>query len=353
MQVAIIGAGASGLAAMNILAARCINVDVYSNNVGGDYLSGGLKYIHYNPYVEKFLGEEMGSGFYWSKINGALVGESGLCFYPEILWRASAVEVDKFRREYATKTGRAIQTDEINYNFLFNPNHVYDKESLKIIPKLGLAWFMDLMKFRLSTGIVNGKKCVRHFKFDVDSKKLKEIIQDYDYVVYTAPINFLLKTLEIPFHFNYSQLHISRYRVTNHISKIWWDYAYVPLLKYFDQEIPFYRLSQAKLSDTEVYLDVELPISFENNLKNSKWVNTLLGFFARRYLLMPEARFEPLGLYPISIKGNFNYKESISHLLSEIPENIFLLGRFAQWDRRVVLASVIQRIYKEILPKIV
>jgi len=89
-NIAVIGGGISGMASILLLKERYkkSEINLFTDKVGGEYLNGGLKYIHMTDYVLKFLNDFFpNNSFRVSPVSGALFYNGKIYKHPEQIIR--------------------------------------------------------------------------------------------------------------------------------------------------------------------------------------------------------------------------------------------------------------------------
>ena len=91
MKVAVIGGGISGLVAVYYVI-KILNekVDIYTSDLGGEYLKGGLKYIHHTSYTQMLM-HDLGIKYRIKKVNGAVCYKDEIYLHPEVFWHGKDI----------------------------------------------------------------------------------------------------------------------------------------------------------------------------------------------------------------------------------------------------------------------
>lgn len=329
-KIAILGAGVSGLAAATYLLrlVEDFEIDIYSKDIGGSYTSGGLKYIHSNKFSNKFVRDFIGiDKFQIQKVIGSILVGGELELYPEYFHRhpkdGFLIQKGYWQKTRNTMTG-------------FDTNSMNDPWSsgvdLKIMIDGGLENMIGHMKFLVE----NNCNLITD---EINVKKLKEIIKDYDHVIYTIPISILLELSEqISKSIKYvvsknKNLHIGIVEdLPNEISNsIWYDYIYIP-----SNNFNAHRFSKSFRGD--FHLEVN-----DHNYHNG-WLNEDLLELSN-YLDIDLSCGKTKEV-TIPIKGQIIETASVN--LTEALEDLFpkviRLGRYAEWNRRTTFDSVMKKI---------
>lgn len=331
-DIAILGGGIAGMSAAILLVDKVEGCDItiYSKDLGGEYLSGGLKYLHATPAMLDFVMNRMRMGVHLEKVNGAVYWDGEIWQHPEWFWylaseAATEHHADEIQRQYALKTRGA---DAIFKHTCMNDPWTYRNE-VKLVPNGG----------GIPSLIKNMEAHIRHHDrirtkiVDVDEELLERLISEYNYVIYTIPIQFLGKLLCFQAEFEYRPLNIIRYFVIDGDWPIWMDYIYVP-----SDEFRFHRMSFFKIGLQKV-IDVETNGQFEGD-ELDEIIDCDIPSFIRR--AFPSLNFAHQHNHRLSVKGQLKSDSKTF----QIPEHIFLLGRYAQWDSRVTFDKVLGRAAK-------
>ena len=104
-KVLILGGGITGMAAayLHWYYNNNTKVTIVTNELGGEYFSGGLKYIHDTPATRKFI-TDLGFQPKVRKVNGAMLQQFGILPYPECFLREPERSRDFIQKSYWQKT---------------------------------------------------------------------------------------------------------------------------------------------------------------------------------------------------------------------------------------------------------
>lgn len=327
MKIAIIGAGVSGLAAATYLIRNNIDVDIYSKDLGGEYLSGGLKYIHSTDSVNRFFDKILKLNYSIEKVVGSILLGSDVELYPEFFHK-NPLDGFHIQKSYWIKT-RGTE-DGFNVNCMNEP-WMSNKIDLKVIPDGGISRMVDHMKFLVEDNANIIKK-------KLTDEDISIIIHEYDFVIYTIPISHMVKlsAMEGALDESSKKLHIGIVDVPRSIMrKIWFDYMYIPSGNYATHRI-------SKSFDNKLHFETNGENYFEGWLtEDLKQLHELLNLGNPDYKELT-----------IPIKGQIlkSANEEVQDKLDENFPNVIRLGRYAEWDRRItfddVIKSVLTRISK-------
>ena len=167
----------------------------------------------------------------------------------------------------------------------------------------------------------------------LNKEKINKIIDNFDRIIYTLPVKFIIGDLPDDKKFN-KDLKIYRYKISNELrKKIWFDYIYVPGDKYH-----FHRMSVGDItadfefndSDFE-HTDVWSDFTDANNFLDSNF-NGLAGRLMDKFM----------------IKGQIS-KDITDFEKYKISKKIILLGRYAELNKRITWDMVIEKLSNLIL----
>jgi len=89
-------------------------------------------------------------------------------------------------------------------------------------------------------------------------------------------------------------------------------------------------------------LDVEINENKEQYVETYKQVNKIFNsVYGGRIHVMNNSNSNTA----INIKGQIKFDLSDGEILNKIPKNVMLLGRYAEWNKRITWDRVIQRLY--------
>lgn len=319
-RVAILGGGVAGMSAALILSEKGYDgqIDLYTDAVGGNYLKGGLKYLHFSAAVVNFVSNILKMDYRLYQVAGSILWKGQIHQYPGWMWYSQLGvsmgegEGKEAQRSYYKKTRGegAVNTTCMNDPWNFR-NHI------KLVPNGGMKGFVERMAIKTENAvkIVLGK---------LDSEKFRDVITRYDMVIYTLPISMLARFLNSAIKFEYNSLNIIRYEIFSGRGQFWMDYTYVPG--------PEYRFHRVSIDGNTLDFEINGELGDEEIDESS----VECGKFVFRHFNGVKAKEKG---FNTGIPGQLI---SPSQNLS-IPKNVVLLGRFAQWDGRMTLDKVIER----------
>lgn len=307
------------------------NITIYSKDLGGEYLSGGLKFLHATPVMREFVMEIMNMPAHVEKVNGAIAWERELHQHPEFFWNVPDLG-RSIQRHYWKKTRGLmprqpwILSKSTFENVCMNDPWRYRNE-VKLVPQGGIGSLIRNMESRILQNRI-------HFEYqDIDSLFVQDVTRDSDFVVFTIPLKILGEAYGFKPKFEYKPLNITRFYITGGDWPLWMDYIYVPSDKYVFHRISFFRDDSHRLAmDVEVNGDTKdsfEPFDHEVLCQDvAKFINQFFPFM--EYVFSED--------HLIPVKGHLQNDPA----KFEIPKNVFLLGRYAQWDSRVTFDKVLE-----------
>lgn len=109
--VVIIGGGPSGLISSYVFKMCGVDVKLLEPGaLGGEFLTGGLRYIHQTTEMERML-DRLGVPYSPYKVNGGILLKGAVVPYPEHLWKLPEVDGARIQADHYRKTRRTIPTD--------------------------------------------------------------------------------------------------------------------------------------------------------------------------------------------------------------------------------------------------
>jgi len=298
-SIAIVGGGIAGLTAGFYLSEK--DITIFSDKLGGEYLKGGFKYLHHTHYVEVLV-NGLGITYDIEKVDGAILHNRKTFHHPDIFWTNTRLAHDLQMKHWSKTRGdkkfdNRCMDDPTNQNY---PRGKIECHTGKVISEL-----IDIneSKNRIKLGAI-------------DREDLMNIVEEYDKVIYTIPIDFLIgKKLK------YEILHSYKFKYDGYYP---FEYLYTP-----DFDVPFHRLGFDHAYHT---VDVEVDgRNFMSELNNTFpfWAKDELGITVTELLDQTQLKGH--------IAEDCNFEKSI-------PENVFLLGRYAEFNKRVLFHNVVDRI---------
>ena len=355
-NVAIVSQGITGLTAvkyLNLIKAKFklnFNINfITKEDVVGEFSKGGAKYIHDSECVRRFFNESE-IHFSIKKINGSVYvdnvyGVNGMYSYPDIF--------------YYLGIGGGIGLDSVhNMQSLYYLNTRGNNEKItseQIYKCMNEPW---IYRNNLQLSIGDMDMVISSMQSDFDSDSINVIIDNnfdrskydlgkYDLVIFCMPIQFLLDDEGKSEVFNYTQLKLLRYSIESRLDfeDIWWDYCYV-----VSDKIRFTRLSVDRVGRN---LDIEYGL-YENlfdieidriHLDVYKFFSENLGSNIIKKDDIPSLLELNRGKLIVTEETTKKIIEVISEDEINEHKNVFLLGRYAEWNSRITWKEVIERLY--------
>ncbi len=319
-NIAILGGGVAGMSAAIRLAEETAGeIDLYSNDLGGEYLSGGLKYLHATSHMMNFVMKTMKMAAHIEKVIGAVEVADRIHPHPESFWREPQWG-DLVQRDYFTKTrGTKVTFNDTCMNNPFRANSL----ELKLVPTEGIQTLVVNMQNHIAR-----HSRIKFHKMDINELSLASIINDYKYVIYTLPIQLLGNQIGYNFDFEFRPLNILRYEAFAGVWPLWMDYIYIPSPEYKFHRISLFQLNKSFTIDVEYNGGVDETVSDD------------VSKFMMQYF--PTVGYEEISKYQMKVKGHLVTQKRETP--PSIPANVFLLGRFAQWNSRVTFDNVLESV---------
>jgi len=296
-KIVIVGGGPSGLVAANTFK-RCGGevVLLEPGKLGGEFLSGGLKYIHKTEEMERLL-ERLDVAYSPYKVNGGILLAEEVSAYPSVLWglpkeRSEKIQADHYRKTRRTKAEDA--SSAMNDPSKKGPRRALRCDFGELIDSLG----KDL------TVISSGMAALG----DNVVKLSNGQSVSFDFLVVTIPLWILRGMVDFYVPETVAAcLNIAHVkpRVDKYVK---WDYVYTP----YTPADSIHRFSPAGSGysmESNGKLDM---IAFESDLN---------FIFPGGYAINTVREGLKGHLLPLDI-------------LPEWPENVAPIGRFAKWDSR-------------------
>lgn len=307
-HIAIIGGGVSGLVAAHIFAQydfrRKYRIVVYeANKVGGEFASGGLKYIHRTDgMVRLFNSLKIPYSNY--TVRGGILLRGQVLSYPRCFEGMQPLERTRIRHDHYKKTRRSNPG-------AWSEKSMNDPSAIK--PRRALRCDLDELIDKLASGVEIVKdEFVKMGDGTVSFKKLHKV--PFDFLIFTVPLWVLRRNVRfyVP-HGITMKLNIARI-VPVKDKYVKWDYVYTP----YTPDNCIHRFSPTA-NGYSIECNGELDrVALESDLS----------------FLFPDGHF--ISDIKTGLKG---------HLLPlkhqpDWPWNVAPLGRFAQWDPRATVDVV-------------
>lgn len=306
-RIIIAGGGISGLIANWVLSDNADVTVLEPGRPGGEFTSGGLKYIHRTDEMEDMF-DQLAVPYSKYIIRGGILLRGELYLYPQLFHDMPKSETCRIQQDHYRKT-RHTDPGEHAVRAMNDPAAVGPKRALR-------CDFEDLIDTLVDVACIVRTGAVR---VDVDRNVLFDMdgaVHRYDYLVFTIPLWIIRKMVGfyvpegIAMRLNVAQVHIHRDRYLG------FDYVYTP------------------------YTPADTVHRFSPNAGGySVEAN---GVLDRDRLQSDLAFIFPDGYVLEGIKEGLK-----GHLLplSEPvvwPDNVAPLGRFAKWDSRSTADIVLQ-----------
>jgi len=298
-RVVIAGGGVSGLVCSYIFKQHHgVDVKILEpRTVGGEFLAGGLKYIHRTDLMEWML-EKL--DLLWSHytINGGIMLRGEVHPYPKVFQQLSKDQADRIQADHYRKT-RRTEPNEHSSQAMNDPASVKPRRALR-------CNFADMI-----TGLASSAEIVRSGLTQVEEDHV--VLSGggtlpYDFLVLTIPLWVIKRVAKfyvpdgVAMKLNVATVNPKRDRFAR------WDYVYTP----YTPEDCIHRLSPSGGGysvEANGDLDKQAMYSDLNFIFPDGW-----------YIETPNE----------GLKGHLLPLDS----QPQLPENVALLGRFAKWDPR-------------------
>jgi hypothetical protein len=300
-EIFIIGGGISGLICANVLSKYNANIAIYEpGEIGGEFLTGGLRYIHHTKNMENFLDKnDIIYGDY--KISGGILLRNKVYPYPKFLKCLDKSDAIRIQNDHYRKT-RKMEPGDFGSQAMNDPANSKSRYALRC----DLEQLIRVLK--------NKCNIIKNKLIKIVSNKAyfdNGVAKEFDYIILTIPlwITKRIVDFEIPFSAAMN-LNIVLVDVVNDIYAKW-DYVYTP----YTPSNSIHRIS----SEGDGYA-VEISGTLdENNLHSD------LNFIFKDGWCIKDYRKNLRG-HLLPIEGEIN-----------VPNNMALLGRYACWQPRMTV----------------
>lgn len=302
-KVVIIGGGISGLICAWTLSKHADVTVLEKGELGGEFLAGGLKYIHRTERVERMFDamDVPWSGF---MVKGGILLRGTVETYPGYLQTIEKKSAQRIQNDHFRKTRRTEPGD-------FGRNAMNDPAASK--PKKAIRCdFSELVSnLASSVRVLKTQALQIGDGLIVCSDEKKMLTIDYDYLVVTAPLWVVkrMTTWDIP---DCAAMELNIAIVTPRVDEFSsWDYVYTP----YTPANCVHRLSPdggdyaVEANGQLDHLDLASDLNF---LFGGGWALKSLRTGLKGHLL-------PLEHQP------------------KHPDNVALMGRFACWEPRMTV----------------
>lgn len=332
-KVVIIGGGVAGLIANYVVNQhrRVAPIVLEAGRVGGEWLSGGLRYIHSTPEMASMI-IDIGSVFSNYTVRGGILLKGKVEPYPEVLRTLDPDVSKRIQHDHWRKTR------QIEPVAAFGDKSMNDPEASG--PRTALRTDAGDVLRRLVDRAIVYKEEVRQVTPGAVVTNLREI--EYDYIIWTAPLWVAKKVLffGLPdaLAIRLNIVTISPMKIKHdvdpkkpivgalHDPYASWDYVYTP----YTPDNLIHRLSSSEdgymceFSGAWPEECEDTTLRLTNDL-NSLFVN---GWTIERVVRGLNGHLLPLPFVPTW------------------PEHIQPLGRFAQWSPRATADVVLEHAFK-------
>lgn len=311
MSTIILGGGIAGmLAAYALRWQRDVVLLEAAPKLGGNYLAGGLKYLHGSPEMAELL-DELNIVYTKREPIGAVRLIDGIHPHPEWIRTMAHLDADFIQMKHWIKT----RGTDAGYKGDCMNDPLGEPE---------VAFMCDLQEMMRRLVELVSRSTTVHLSCKLSSIGSRAARSDdgtlfwYDHLVPTIPIGSISNLTP---HLKLPQGKTSRLMILNvHASKPEWDYMYTPLARH---------ISRLSWSGRHVQAEVPLHDWQDDNEKLKQFVDEANE-------LVPDATMVEIGpiipghLLPLPVQPSW-------------PKNWHPLGRFAEWNSRATADKVLSR----------
>jgi len=306
-RVVLIGGGMSGLIASYVF--RRLQAEVLvieSGALGGEFLAGGLKYIHHTIGMINLF-DELGVVYSDYAISGGIMLRGGVHPYPKYLHSLPGSEAARIRADHYRKTRRTEADAESAATAMNDPAAAKPRKAIR-------AHFPEVIT-KLAGGLMVMKTAVTGIRGGA-LQTASGVSVPYDYCVVTIPLWAVRRMADfyvpegVAMKLNVIQVHPLRDRYVQ------WDYVYTPYTP-ADAVHRFSPSGSGYSVEINGQLDVPRMHSDLNFIFQDGWAIDQVTEGLKGHLL-------PLEVEP------------------EWPNNIAPLGRFATWNSRSTMDVVLE-----------
>ncbi len=343
-RMVIVGGGISGLIASWVFT-QVPGLDVIvmePGKVGGDFMSGGLKYIHKTGEMEEML-RDLGVPYTNYSVQGGILLHGAVEPYPGVFRGMEKDRAMRIQHDHYRKT-RKVEPDAFASRSMNDPESAGPRKALRT--DMG-----KMLKELVARAPIVKKGAFRiepHKVITVDPATKQEHSIHYDYLILTIPLwiirSMVWFTLPESMAIKLNLLMVDPPQKGDDYAQ--WDYVYTP----YTPEGLIHRISPRDGGYTCEF-NGDWPLQSEGGPgEDLHWrLTSELNFlFPEGWALADVKKGLNGHLIPLATKANW-------------PSNIRPMGRFAQWDPRatsdVVLGSCLKlaeewsmKVNKESLP---
>jgi hypothetical protein len=340
----VLGGGIVGMTAAIILASRGHHVTLYSKDLGGEYLSGGLKYIHSDFAVGSFIDHIMLKYGMGERIDTKEI--RGMVCY---LDNDDIYKMDKFPELFHddSELGKALQD---RYWLKTRGSGDVDRKCMndpwnRTEPEMKIDVNLNQFMFNLISEIKSNKN-INHVNINITKEHLDDFLSEDEPIIYTIPITLMKDFIGINFDLKNQRVWIARFAYSKSSSENY-DYIYFP-----DDPLdsfPFHRLSINHINRT---IDFEINDSTYQYIYSKHSSEFILADLKSCINALNEFGFlniyglEERGISKIPIKGQI--VDDVAGIFMDVylkqKYNLYLVGRYAQWNKRVTYDKAVERI---------
>jgi hypothetical protein len=306
-KLVIIGGGIAGLVCSYVMnRVKGLEVTVLEpGEVGGEFLSGGLKYIHHTQSMENLFDE---LDLPWSHfvVKGGILLRGVVRQYPNYLREIGREQAARIQRDHYRKT-RRIEPGPYSSKAMNDPAAVGPKKALR-------CHFPEFIESMAKGVDIVQESCLHIGEDFLITNKGRTIF--FDYAVLTAPL-WVIKNM-VSWHVPSSvAMELNIAIVEPRKDRFYqWDYVYTP----YTPGSSIHRLSP----DGNDYA-----VEANGQLDYVDFINDLNFLFSDGWHIKTMKNGLKGHLLPLSSQP-------------EPPKNISLLGRFACWDTRMTVDVVME-----------
>lgn len=319
-RIFVIGGGITGLVCANVFKKYGADVVVYEQNtLGGEFLTGGLRYIHHTIAMEKFM-EDMEQIWTDYRIKGGILLKGKVEKYPSYLSEMPKDEAYRIRCDHFKKT-RLMMPGDFGAQGMNDPSSTKPSTALRC----DFESFIKNMASRVKVVKAGLIKIIGNKAFFNNST-----VGNFDYIVLTIPLWVVngIVDFEIPdavaMKLNIAIVNGAKILYSKSDGStalrdpyLGWDYIYTP----YTPSDCIHRIS---------YSDDGYAVEFNGDYDGERLYSDLNFLFKD-------------GWEMVRIRKNLR-----GHLLPldgklKLPENMALLGRFAAWEPRMTVDVVLDK----------
>jgi hypothetical protein len=323
-KVLIVGGGIAGLIANWVFKQhRAVDVSILEpGKVGGDFLAGGLRYIHATDEMKAMLTDNRIT-FTNYQVNGGILLKGAVEPYPSFLKTMDREKAERIQFDHYRKTRRTEPSGEDALRSMNDPESVGSRHALRADAG-GLLRALESQANVKCDGAVAVNSLNSTTGYSVLGTS--GIAHSFDYLIFTIPLWAIRKMVpwELPEALAL-KLNIVNVDVTRDpLSK--WDYVYTP----YTPEGLIHRISPRDGGWTAEFNGQWIEEGDETSLKLTSDLNFL---FPNGWALNAVRRGLNGHLLPLEFETKW-------------PKNVRPIGRFAEWNSRATADAVLSNCWK-------